>query len=90
MNLLGHPRPQSIAADHHLRRSVLVNRERRAITSMQATKGRRSLVDRERPPIIAPSGPCMARIASDRLLRRKSRYLMEPAVIQVSGGIGCA
>jgi hypothetical protein len=26
----------------------------------------------------------------DRLLRRKSRYLMEPAVIQVSGGFGCA
>lgn len=48
------------AQDHQLGRSVLINRARRAVTYVRATKGRRSLVDRERPLLIAASGPYVA------------------------------
>ena len=69
---------------------MLLNRARRAVTYVQATKGLRSLVDRERPPIIATSGPYVARTASDRLLRssffgqwRPAAFLLRASLLGV-------
>jgi hypothetical protein len=66
---LGSPR----SAHDQLGRSVMAYLARRAGTSVLLMKVRRSVDDRECPPIIAASGPCVARA------RTRGLFVSKPA-----------